>query len=187
MMPLLWQVPVWAFTGIVVFRLIVAPFWMAKEDAAEGSVSRVQLDPLLRAVGDYQGTLDGQANVSAVVSRLVAQYEELIQSVSMRSDADAASGLRDKVEAARLVMKQVGQNVPPYAGPKSPVILEKSWNTFVVLLGSVMRIPPDITFRDLPDGVHAEIIQKTNMAFSVKFWPETVRVTEFSFEASAEL
>ncbi|MCC6786664.1 MAG: hypothetical protein IT547_02395 [Hyphomonadaceae bacterium] len=185
--PLLWQLPLWVFGGVVCFRLLLSPFWMAEADAKGEAVPRAHLDPLLRAVGDYQGAVKGQADTAAIVARLANQYDELMASIAVRPDADAMSGMSDKVEAARLVLKQIRQYVPPYAGPKTPVIIEKGWNTFVVLLGSVMRIPPDITFGDLPDGVHAEVTQKTTMAFSVKFWPENIRVTNFSFAASAEL
>jgi hypothetical protein len=50
-----------------------------------------------------------------------------------------------------------------------------------------MRQPPNITFKGLPDGVEAHVIEKTTIGFVVAFTTSTIPVQKFEFEASAEL
>jgi hypothetical protein len=50
-----------------------------------------------------------------------------------------------------------------------------------------MRIPPNLTFLNLPAGVEAHVLEKTNIGFSVVFTPSAIPVEQFNFAASAEL
>ena len=54
--------------------------------------------------------------------------------------------------------------------------------------GSVlMRIAPHLEFPNLPQGVAANVVEKTNVGFTVIFTPQSIVVDKFGFAASAEL
>jgi hypothetical protein len=50
-----------------------------------------------------------------------------------------------------------------------------------------MRIPPNLTLSNLPNGAAATVIEKTAIRFVVIFTPESIPVEHFGFAASAEL
>src|ERR1700704_4091338 len=52
---LAWQIPLWALGLIIIARLLLAPFWMAKEDAIRLAEfeSKAELAGALSALADY--------------------------------------------------------------------------------------------------------------------------------------
>jgi hypothetical protein len=72
-------------------------------------------------------------------------------------------------------------------GPGGSILIVKTAsNTFKVIFAVPMRIALKIEFRDLPTGVAANIIEETNVGFTVVFTPQSVPVEFPKFSADAE-
>ena len=49
-----------------------------------------------------------------------------------------------------------------------------------------MRIPPKLTFTDIPPGISALIGEESNLGFTVLFMPSSIQIDHFGWIANAE-
>lgn len=143
----------------------------------------------LDAMQRYEGTLvDLQRRLEAL-TRLVRQWGKLhAASNAFRASYGAQSNFEELNEISELILSHMSSFA--VALPHEPSVgvrIATEWNTYVHIFDVPMRIPPQIRVFELPDGVHAELVEVTRLYFKVRFWPEEKRVVDFSFSASAEL
>jgi hypothetical protein len=88
------------------------------------------------------------------------------------------------IENLRLLLG-VTQTTPGPGG--QALLINTAPNTFRVIFAVPMRIPPRLEFPNLPEGVSANVVEKTNVGFTVVFTPQSIAVNKFGFIADAEL
>jgi len=79
------------------------------------------------------------------------------------------------------------QNIKAVSHDNGDLWLITGRNNFRVTFPTVMRIPPKITFSDVPQGVTPKIIEESQVGFWVVFDPQSIDVEKFGYTADAEL
>lgn len=67
------------------------------------------------------------------------------------------------------------------------LIIKTAPNVFRVTFNVPMRIAPKLTFYNLPSGSMANVVELSNVGFTVVFTPADIPIENFNFTASAQL
>jgi hypothetical protein len=139
----------------------------------------------------YETALSAAKQNTDVLKLIIRQYDQLRSSIALQSRFTGHENLEDRITSADQIIENlrsllgVTQTVP---GPGGQALLIKTApNTFRVLFAVPMRIPPGLAFHGLPNGVTANVLEKTNVGFTVTFTPQSISVETFGFSADAEL
>lgn len=203
------EVEVWliygaAATGMVfalVFlcNLVRAPYLIERDAhiATQVRLASIEQDtPLpnavLRSLTETQQKSAALNQQLLAVAKLVEQYRRLFAaSTTFNQKIDPSLRYDDVVEVSNFLLDQSKDLLPslPY-GPKEPLIFEVDWNKYRYIFNVPMRVPPKVTFPDLPDGVRAEIHHVSRLFVDVQFFNSTNaadRILPQGFIADAEL
>ena len=196
-----WKMTVAASIGIIV--ILGLPQMLKWADSREAASiaerqARVvkgaeQIAPLVGVIRQLQDKLSDQEQAQSVIQRILAQYDQLRNGIEIFEGFTGKANVRDRVAAAEHIMKELQFaethtarliDTPQGRG----LVIKTAPNTFRVTFPVPMRVPPDIVFPQLPAGVTANIIEKSNIGFSVVFAPLTIPIETIpGFSASAEL
>jgi hypothetical protein len=153
-----------------------------------------QLDGLsvpIETVRRYEETLQAQGQGLEVLRRILSQYDQLRRGVEVHEQFIGRQDSQDRLAAADHTLSELRAllgTTQTVAGPGGQALIIKTGpNTFRVTFGVPMRIAPEITFSELPQGIEPKVIEKTNIGFTVVFTPTSISVERFGFQASAEL
>jgi len=152
-----------------------------------------QLAPLINIIREYETKLDHSEGAKRLVEHILDQYEQVKNAIGM---FEAHSGRRDNenrlasaerlYENLRIALIRDVTLIQTDDG--RALILRIAPNTFRVTGPVPMMRAPNITFPDLPSGVTANIIENSNLGFTVVFSPLTIPIEHFPKAiASAEL
>jgi hypothetical protein len=152
-----------------------------------------QIAPLIDVIRQLQSKLNDQEQARIVSRRILAQYEQLMKGINVFEQMTGQKDERDRVAAAEHIMKELqvaATNVvhvidtPQGRG----LVIKTAPNTFRVTFPVPMRVAPEVVFQNLPPGVTANVVEKSNIGFTVVFAPLTVPIDTIpGFSASAEL
>jgi hypothetical protein len=150
-----------------------------------------ELKTPVETIRRYEAQLSAGQQNTDVLRSIIRQYDQLRSAIALQSKFTGQENIRDRatsgdqiIENLRLLLGET-QTSP---GPGGQALLIKTApNTFRVIFAVPMRIAPDIEFLNLPQGVTANVIEKTNIGFTVIFTPQSTVVDKFGFAAHAEL
>lgn len=139
----------------------------------------------------YETQLATNEQHSAILRRIVLQYDQLKAAIELQSKFTGRENSNGRIAAADQILGNIRELLgatKTISGPNGgALIINTAPNVFMVMFAVPMRIAPSLEFRDLPAGVVANIIEKSNIGFTVIFSPQTISVRNFNFIASAEL
>ena len=149
------------------------------------------LQPLLTTIQHYQEELDAHGKREDLLSRILSQYDQLKQGVEAFENLSGRDNVNERLRAAEHILSEIRNLLGQLQTSPTPqgdaLIMNTAPNVFRVIFPVPMRIPPDLTFGGLPEGVRARIIEKSEIGFSVAFEPTSIIVETFGFQADAEL
>lgn len=134
----------------------------------------------------YRDELAKSGQRDAILSALIEQYARLSRTSQL------FHGLitdQDKLTISAEVLKTFQQIIPARIRddlPGRPLVIPLDPNTFRVIYPVPMRIAPQITITNLPEGVTAHVTDVTTVAFNVSFSPNNIPITNFGIVASAD-
>lgn len=139
----------------------------------------------------YERTLAASGQRDEALAAVLTQYQRMMRASETWDRLRASTNHEEKARLASEVLDVLSKNlikveVPEHL-PSRPLILGLGGNVFRVLFAVPMRIPPQLEFQNLPAGTRAEVSDKSEFGFTVRFAPPEVPVTSFGFAASAEL
>jgi hypothetical protein len=153
-----------------------------------------QLDTLaipVETLRRYEAELRADGQSFDILRRLLAQFDQLRTAIAIHGKYTAGQDPQERIGAAEHILGEVravlgtAQTIPGPGG--QALIIKTAPNTFRVTFAVPMRIPPELKFSALPEGVEAHVLEKTKIGFTVVFTPTSVPVERFGFQASAEL
>jgi hypothetical protein len=148
------------------------------------------LQTTLHLLETYNDKLVVAGKRDAVLAAIISQYQQLLRAAALFGQMSHRDPSQDQGKIATEIMnilnKDVVQALVRDDLPGKPLIIELQPNSFRVIFPVPMRVPPELTFRDLPSGVSAEVTDKTEIGFGVSFLPLSIPVKTFNFSASAE-
>jgi hypothetical protein len=145
----------------------------------------------IEALRRYERQLSAQGENIDVLKLVISQYDQLQSAITNFERFAAAPQAQERIAAADHIIAELrtllgGTKTVPGPGGQA-LIIRTAQNTYRVTFAVPMRIPPNITFMNLPPGTEGHVVEKTNLGFTVIFTPTTVPVETFGFAASAEL
>jgi hypothetical protein len=124
------------------------------------------------------------------VVRMVKEQHQRLANASAKLATMTGSPTAKEDLGARLHadLDLVLSNVGVIATPLGDALkLKTGPNTFRVLFPIPMRIPPNLTFYNIPEGIDPMVVENSKIGFTVIFTPQTTPVNTFDFAADAEL
>ncbi len=161
----------------------------SRQEAIKNQIDGLSIP--IESLRHYERALQAQGQNFDVLRLILAQYDQLHRALAMREQFLGAEDSRERIATAEHILGELrallgeAQTVPGPGG--QALIIKTAPNTFRVTFAVPMRIPPDLKFLGLPEGVEAHVVEKTNIGFTVVFAPVNTVVEKFGFEASAEL
>lgn len=132
----------------------------------------------------------GQQNTD-VLRLIIRQYDQLRNSIAIQSHFTGQENVQDRIASGDQIIENLRSLLgvtQTMAVPGGQALLIKTApNTFRVLFNVPMRIAPRVDFPNLPNGVNATVLEKTNIGFTVMFSAQSIPVEKFGFTADAEL
>ena len=145
----------------------------------------------LGTLARYERTLAAAGHRDEALAAVLTQYQGMRRASETWDRLRASTSHEEKAKLASEVLDVLSRNrikvEVPENLPSRPLILGLGSNVFRVLFAAPMRIPPNIEFQNLPTGTQAEVTEKSEFGFTVRFAPPEVPVSSFGFTASAEL
>lgn len=145
----------------------------------------------LATLSRYERTLTEFGQKDEVLAAVLVQYQRMKRASETWDRMRASTNHEEKAKLASEVLDVLSNNLVkvevPDNLPSEPLVLGLAPNLFRVLFASPMRIPPQLEFQGLPAGTRAEVTEKSEFGFTVRFTPPEISVTNFGFVASAEL
>ena len=145
----------------------------------------------LRLLESYNDKLAAAGKRDVILAAIINQYQQLLRAAALFGQMSHRDPSQEQGKIATEIMgilnKDVVRTLVRDDLPGKPLIIELEPNSFRVIFPVPMRVPPELTFHDLPSGVSAEVSDKSEIGFSVSFLPLSVPVKRFNFSASAEL
>jgi hypothetical protein len=127
----------------------------------------------------------------ATLQSVLAQYSRLRQAADRFSRHNDASASEETSGLAEEIVSLLQQDIYPIRVderlPGRPLLILVAPNAYRVLFDVPMRIPPRLTFYNLPEGTFSDVQAVTRFGFTVVFQPESIAVERFDFMADAEL
>jgi hypothetical protein len=139
----------------------------------------------------YEHLLAAAGQNRGVFERILKQYDQLRVGISTIEKFRGRPDQEERLASAEHTLNELKAIIGTTTTAPGPggqaLIIKTALNTFGVTFAVPMRIPPDLKFMGLPEGVSPNVIEKTNIGFIVIFMPESISVEKFGFSASAEL
>lgn len=162
------------------------------EQNTENTLKRLpDVTATIATLNRYEQTLSALGTRDEALAAVLIQYRRMKHATETWERFRTSKDNEEKYQLASEVLDILGKNLIPVSTPNNlpsnPLILGLGENTFRVLFAVPMRIPPKLKFQAIPAGVNAKIIEKSKFGFTVVFEPNSVPVTQFEFEANAEL
>lgn len=149
------------------------------------------INSTLSTLDRYEKTLAAVGERDATLEAVLSQYKKMSQAAEQFAQFKGTKNPTEKNELANEILELLTKNILPVSVredlPARPLVIKLGGNTFKVLFAVPMRIPPNLTFQNIPEGANANIIEKTKLGFTVQFSPAEIEVTNFGFIADAEL
>jgi hypothetical protein len=167
-------------------------------DRIEKAVNQVQSEPsalndALSLLQSYNTKLASAGQRDELLTALVDQYTRLSRATVIFEQFTGNSGSRSETqgriaeEILRILQEDIIRTVVREDLPGRPLIIRLAPNLFRVIFNVPMRIPPELKFTGLPEGVIPEVTDKSEISFTVRFFPPSVPVDRFGFSADARL
>ena len=174
------------------------------EQSAKQEAERVELDNNLKSIAQFnptidalrrtEGALQGYEKADAIRRRILNQYDVLLSGIVTLETVSGKTSTADRQASAEHIIGElkaaISGNVQLYETKIGDVlIIQTGPNTFrVTFIIPTRVVPTTITFYDLPNGVKENVIEKSNVGFTVVFTPITTPIEKFPrFIASAEI
>jgi hypothetical protein len=196
----------WKFAGgavlgtVIVLGLPEVLKWVDSREAAAIAERKArvvadagQVAPLIEVIRQQQSMLAGQDQAQRIIKRILDQYDQLQKGIDVFERSSGRTNVQDRLAAAEHILKELtaamSGTVQLTETPDGrALVIKTAPNTFRVTFPVPMRIAPNLTFPRLPAGVTANVVQKSNVGFTVVFAPPTVPVETLPpLIASAEL
>lgn len=149
------------------------------------------LMPIIEALRQNQQALAQAQHAQQLAGMLLSSFDNLQKAIDQRGSASNARQAEDRLAVAEHIIRELKiilENVRTFKMPEGQgLIIKTAPNTFDITFPVPMRIPPNLTFSNLPAGTTPEISNKTNIGFTVIFRPLAIPVEQFGLAASAEL
>jgi hypothetical protein len=139
----------------------------------------------------YEAQSSADQQKTNVLRSIIRQYDQLRSAIAIQSRFAGQENVRDRIISSDQIMENlrsllgVTQTVPGPGG--QALLINTAPNTFRVIFAVPMRISPRLEFHSLPQGITGNVVEKTNVGFTVIFTPQSIAVTKFGFTADAEL
>jgi hypothetical protein len=140
--------------------------------------SQQSLSVIMEALRNSQQQVAGQQQAENVIRSILAQYDQLQAATSTFEKFAGTPDIKDRLATADNIISELKVllgNVQFRENPQA-LIIRTAPNTFRVTFAVPMRVAPDIKFGGLPPGVTANIIEKSNIGFTVVFTPLTISI-----------
>lgn len=138
----------------------------------------------------YQNILKENKQHDESLQKVLGQYKAMENAIA-NFDKYTHTPINERGALSEEVLKLITTDLVPIQQrndlPQKPLLLKTANNTYKVLFSVPMRIPPNLKFIGLPEGVEPNVLEKTKFGFTVIFSPLSVEVNNFGFEADAEL
>ena len=138
---------------------------------------------------DEQLKLSGKRDT--VLVDLINQYQQLSKAVTLFGEYGQIDTSKDQGKIATKILDILNQDIVRTFVrndlPGKPLIIRLSPNSFRVIFNVPMRIPPKLTFLDLPAGVSPVVSDESEISFTVSFLPLSIPIQTFGYIADAEL
>jgi hypothetical protein len=172
-----------------------ALFWVSARqrqfDAQQISQQANNIEPIIQALRDKQTQLEDQQQANLVVRKVLDQYDKLEQATLVFEATTGSENFKDHLAAGRNTianLKALLGNVRVQATQRGRTLFIKTApNTFRVVFDVPMRIAPKLEFGNIPPGAFANVIENSNIGFTVVFTPSAILVETFDFSADATL
>lgn len=144
--------------------------------------SEQSLSVLIGALRDSQQQVAGHEQSQEIIRRILAQYDQLQAATSTFEKFTGTPNVKDRLATAEHIIDelkvQLGniQYRQIVQGQGPALIIKTAPNTFRITFPVPMRIAPDIQFGSLPPGVTANVIEKSNIGFTVVFSPLSIPI-----------
>ncbi|MGO9427555.1 hypothetical protein [Rhodoblastus sp.] len=160
-------------------------------ERVEKSLDQIKIP--METVRRYETLASKYEHNTSLLQLIIRQYDQLRRGIATQSWFSGKENVQDRIVSSEQIIENlrallgVTQTVPGPGGKGEALRIQTAPNTFRVILPVPMRIPPRIEFSGLPAGVIANVIEKTNVDFTVIFSPQSITVNNFGFTADAEL
>lgn len=159
-------------------------------DRIEAGVKDLKLP--VETIRRYESELRAAGQNAEILQRLIAQYDQLSAATGQFEKHAGRPDTNNRVKSAEHILNEMRAVIPTAdlrPGPGGKVlILRTGLNTFRVTFAVPMRIAPSLDFPDLPAGLTPNVLEKSNIGFTVIFTPSSVPVEVMPhFSASARL
>ncbi len=145
----------------------------------------------IETIQRYEKTLTALNHKDEAVASVLAQYQSMKSAIETFEKYRGTKNESEKANLADNILSLISSELIPVQTfpehPNQPLILNLAPNIFKVLFAVPMRIPPNITFTGIPNGITPQFIEKTKFGFTVKFEPQHIAISSFDFTADARL
>lgn len=149
------------------------------------------INATLATLARYERTLAASGQRDEALVAVLTQYQGMRRASETWDRMRASTSHEEKAKLASEVLDVLSKNLikveVPENLPSRPLILGLGSNVFRVLFAVPMRAPPQLEFQGLPARTQAEVTEKSEFGFTVRFTPLEIPVISFGFTASAEL
>jgi hypothetical protein len=155
------------------------------------STNNSTLATTLDVLKSHNDRITAAGKRDAVLVALINQYQHLSRAAALFAQManTNASGTQGKVatEILKILNEDVVRALPRDDLPGNPLVIELAPNSFRVIYPVPMRVPPNLTFTGLPEGITTVVSDKSEISFAVSFLPTSIPVKRFGVVASADL
>ena len=147
-----------------------------------------ELQRAVSAIENHKAAVFSQPASGSTAQLVLNQYEKLERASEDFSRFTGGRAAKEDL-SSRLIadMNLVLKNANVEATPRGDaLILRTGLNTFRVIFPVPMRTPPRVTFSGLPNGVSSNIVEDSDVGFTVIFTPQTIPVNVFNFNPRAD-
>lgn len=138
----------------------------------------------------YQDILTKNKQHDESLQKVLGQYKAMENAVA-NFEKYTHTPINERGALSEEVLKLIATDLVPIQQrndlPRQPLLLKTANNTYKVLFSVPMRRQPNLNFLGLPEGVKPNVLEKTKFGFTVVFSPLAIEVSDFGFEADAEL
>jgi hypothetical protein len=148
--------------------------------------------PLIAAIRQNQTALAESEQTRNLFSRILGQYDNLQNGINVHEQITHARQIDGRLAAAEHIISELKIALGSIHTNHTPqgvgLIIKSAPNTFRVTFPVPMRIPPNVTFQNVPTGSTPNIIEKSTIGLTIVFTPQTIPVETLPpMTASAEL
>jgi hypothetical protein len=147
---------------------------------------KVPVDTIRR----YELLLSHNDQNTGILKMIIRQYDQLRGAIALQPRFTGHENTNDQIAAADQIIQNIRELLgatTTLPGPHWVLIVKTAANTFKVVFAVPMRVAPNLQFVDPPRGVTPNVLEKTNIGFTVIFTPQSIPVEFPKFTADAEL